>query len=411
MLPNSLGGSMRVSRIRVDRQDATFAFDSEDDSIGWVTLQTPISPAQTVVLEIGFAVEIPTWEQKVDPRFSYASGILKAAYSFPVVAPLGADGWDVRRAHGQAELSTREHAFFVVEFDTVSDFSIVSSGTQIRNQTVSGRSSRTVVAGPTNDFFWGGSYRFKDRTDEIDGVTLTCFAPADRAEQAEEILQYGRAALEIFGNRIAPYPFRELDFVISDLGGPFGGFAGAEFSGGILLGWREDIASHDVELEMTVVHEVAHQWFAAIVASDPIEEPWLDESLAQLATWLYFIEQYGPFGFGGFEQMLEEWAGALIEHPTALNMAAEELDPSMYGPLVYAVGPLVLWNALEAAIDQPTSVFKRFEVVNTAWRFLAAYVEQHAWRDITTAEFLAFLTEKLGDDSRDVLAEWLVFEE
>ena len=44
-------------------------------------------------------------------------------------------------------------------------------------------------------------------------------------------------------------------------------------------------------LESVAAHEIAHQWFFNQVMSDQIEEPWLDESLVQYATYLYYVDR------------------------------------------------------------------------------------------------------------------------
>jgi aminopeptidase N len=49
----------------------------------------------------------------------------------------------------------------------------------------------------------------------------------------------------------------------------------------------------EATLEFTVAHEAAHQWFAMMVGSDPIEEPVVDEPLTQHAALLYLEWKHG----------------------------------------------------------------------------------------------------------------------
>src|SRR5699024_5251310 len=46
-------------------------------------------------------------------------------------------------------------------------------------------------------------------------------------------------------------------------------------------------------LELTVIHEVAHQWWYGVVGNNQIEEPWLDESFAMYSEILFYNEVYG----------------------------------------------------------------------------------------------------------------------
>ena len=58
-------------------------------------------------------------------------------------------------------------------------------------------------------------------------------------------------------------------------------------------------------MTLSGVHEVVHQWFYNLVGNDQVNEPWLDESLAQYATWQYYIDRFRS-GFGlGFESSLQ----------------------------------------------------------------------------------------------------------
>jgi len=59
----------------------------------------------------------------------------------------------------------------------------------------------------------------------------------------------------------------------------------------LFLGQQTDLLGS--LMEMTVAHEIAHQWWAIGVGSDSIREPFVDESLANYSAVLYFEERYG----------------------------------------------------------------------------------------------------------------------
>jgi len=61
-----------------------------------------------------------------------------------------------------------------------------------------------------------------------------------------------------------------------------------------------------VIFEPVTAHEVAHQWFCNLVGNDQIDEPWLDEVLAQYATWLYFVDACGEQNARGFRASWED---------------------------------------------------------------------------------------------------------
>ena len=99
-------------------------------------------------------------------------------------------------------------------------------------------------------------------------------------------------------------------------------------------------------LEFTVAHEVAHQYFAGLVSSDPIQAPVVDESLAQYTALLYLEWKYGR---ADAEKMRQE---ALVSAYHLLRLSGGKDgpanrptsgfdDPMQYGALVYGKAPLL----------------------------------------------------------------------
>ena len=81
-----------------------------------------------------------------------------------------------------------------------------------------------------------------------------------------------------------PYPYLcviALDF----------SFSGMEYPGAVLL--SESLFSQDDGWELTLAHEIAHQWFYALVLSDQVNHPWQDEAVCEYAVILWGRETYG----------------------------------------------------------------------------------------------------------------------
>jgi aminopeptidase N len=191
---------------------------------------------------------------------------------------------------------------------------------------------------------------------------------------AEAGLQYAAQALRVFSDRYGPYPYTELDLVSTPTLA-----LGIEYPGMIAI-TQDIIAPGDVYFESTVAHEVAHQWFYGLVGNDQLDDPWLDEALAQWATLQYFTDEHGPGAAAGFRASLtgrwERTAGELI--PIGLPVAA--YSGGEYGSIVYGRGPL-FFEALRDSMG--AGAFDSF---------LRAYVEANAW-GVATPEGLKALAE------------------
>jgi aminopeptidase N len=202
-------------------------------------------------------------------------------------------------------------------------------------------------------------------------------------------LRIAASALENFSARYSAYPYTELDLVATPTRA-----LGIEYPGMIAITGHL-IDAGDSYLEGTITHEVAHQWFYNLVGNDQLDDPWLDESLAQWATLQYFSDEYGAQAADGFRAGLtgswEDANGKLI--PIGLPVA--EYTPGQYGNIVYGRGPL-FFEALREELGART-----FDA------FLHEYVATHAW-SIATPESLQLSAEQAcGRDLAGLFNEWV----
>ncbi|HID86299.1 MAG TPA: M1 family peptidase, partial [Anaerolineae bacterium] len=108
--------------------------------------------------------------------------------------------------------------------------------------------------------------------------------------------------------------------------------------------------------ELTVVHEVAHQWWYNVVGNDVIDEPWLDEALVQYSTLLYYEEVHGR---ARYDQVLRTWQQMVDQ---AVEEGRDDVVGSpmshwagrgdAYGLIVYIKGPLFFHALREEMGDE-----------------------------------------------------------
>lgn len=129
-----------------------------------------------------------------------------------------------------------------------------------------------------------------DTTIEMYTLATTYRGSVTRA--MEDAVQAFALYEELYGE----YPWKR--FVIAE-----GDFPdGLELSGMVFVStdWFVGWNGNNIHwLSVITVHEVAHQWFYALIANDQSIHPYLDESLATYSEYLYF-ERYYP-------EMADEW--------------------------------------------------------------------------------------------------------
>ncbi|MGW8319698.1 MAG: M1 family aminopeptidase, partial [Candidatus Promineifilaceae bacterium] len=132
-----------------------------------------------------------------------------------------------------------------------------------------------------------------------------------------------------------------------------------------------------------------------VVGNDQINEPWLDESLTQYVTYLYFVDEYGRAGAAPFEQSFYARWDRVGRADIPIGLPAGDYEDAAYSGIIYGRGPL-FFEALANQMGQET-----FSA------FLRDYYEQNKW-GITTGEELKALAEAhCACDLSPLFAEWV----
>lgn len=393
LFPNILGGKMTVSNLRIEGMAVTPKY-SLADSLMTVPLPIPLEVGKSVYIGMDFELEVPTDVQSNYGVLAYYEGVLTLAHSYPMTAVYNEEGWNAEIPPQSGDVTFADASFFLVTVTAPNGVTVVASGIESAPQTMGNQVVTNVAIGPARDFFLAASRDFQVESKTVGEVTVNSYATKDLQAGSQSALDTAVRALEIFGELYAPYPYTEFDIVITPalaLGIEYPG--ATAIADRLLLGEYGDQTA--VYLESTVVHEVAHQWFYNLVGNDQLDQPWLDESLAQFATWQYYETNFGAGAAAGFEQALRaRWArvdNALI--PIGQPVAA--YSGSEYGAIVYGRGAF-FFDALKNEMGAES-----FDA------FLKGYTATFSW-EIATTERLKSLAEKhCGCDLTPLFNEWV----
>ncbi len=136
-------------------------------------------------------------------------------------------------------------------------------------------------------------------------VRVRVVAPKAQAGQAAKMLDLARRAVEHYSSIFGPYPWADLELAAAPLTGGVEAlaFPGLILASGLLSDPRTSATMQmfvpnpqkttDGVLEMSVAHQVAHQWWRGIVGSDFRTRPALEEPLATYSALLYVEKRRG----------------------------------------------------------------------------------------------------------------------
>ena len=397
LFPNLLGGSMAISNAQVNGNTIVPAFESVNDSIMQLPLAEPLAPGGAAVAAMDFLVTVPTESGRNYGVFAYINDVLALAHAYPIIAVYDDGGWNIEAPAEAGDVLYADTSFYLVRITYPADHVVVAGGVEIGREAGAATQSITFAAGPMRDFYAAISNSYTAVSQRVGQTQINSYAPAEVAEGAELALGHAAAALESYGDRFGPYPFTELDVVTTATLA-----LGIEYPGIIV----NTMGLYDLEqesggranrtvLEATTAHEVAHQWFYSLIGNDQLDEPWLDESLTQYATLLYFRDRYGPAGGEGFYQSLEQRWQRVENAGIAIGQPVSAYDGAEYSAIVYGRGPIFV-DTLAQAMGQ--------ETFNA---FLRDYAATFRWGIATTAAFKELAESHCTCDLTPLFEEWV----
>lgn len=382
LFPNILGGEMTISNLAADGEPVEPRYELEN-SLMTVPFSVPLGPGQSVVLQMDFGVTVPQTLESNYGVLAYAEDVLALAHAYPMITVYDDEGWNAEIPPQTGDVTYADASFYIVRVNAPTDVVLVTSGRQISHAAAGDAQTLVVASGPARDFYLVASPLYEEVSQTFGEVTIRSYAPERSGNGAQMALEVAANSIEDFSAIYAPYPYTELDIVSTPTLA-----LGIEYPGMIAITSRIYTVNSNyrgapasVYMESTVAHEVGHQWFYNLVGDDQLDDPWLDEALAQFATLQYYANEYGASGEEGFRNSLESrWASVgYADIPIGMPVAA--YSGQEYGAIVYGRGPL-FFVALRDQMGQ-----EDFD------QFIKEYTESLSW-DIATPEILKTMAEE-----------------
>lgn len=331
-----------------------------------VRLPVPLPPGAALDLELEFHAELP----RLVARSGFSGDFFMLGQWFPKLAKLGDDGRFVSfpyRGFGEFYADFADYTF---SLRVPREFKVAASGECQTVRTESQKRTERCQAERVHDIAWAAYPYFIEQSAQVGPVTLRLYGPrgyeAALARQARVL----SAALPYFEERYGPYPYRTLSAIIP----PRDAYAasGMEYptlftSGGPW--WALPSFLPDPQQDIVSVHELAHQWFSGMLASNEEAHPFLDEGLAQWSS-LDFLQAYYArppflsalfsFTFGPFQVLRAAYAARPHSAPSSL-LSADRYSASTLAHAAYVRPALVLDRLAERrGLSQLTAAVSRY---------------------------------------------------
>lgn len=348
--------------------------DKENPDIADLILAEPLAPGQTMAISGHFRVKIPSSKYS---RFGHQGNAYYISQWYPKPAVYDRSGWHAMPYLSQGEFYS-EFGHFRVTITLPSDYVVASTGVLQTPQEIDFM-NRRAVGDTTNpystqlktitfeqdsihDFAWFADKRFlvlkRDFILPPSGKTVTgwVFHTAKNEKIWNLAPGYIESGMKFISERVGEYPYSQFSVV----DGKVAAGGGMEYPTITLL----NTPSSALSLENVLVHELYHNWFYGILASNERDYAWMDEGLTSFYENLYLEHQYpkdqlkgksfmatmGPLSkVFGTESYTPRDENELIYHMASCRHRDQPMqEPSAeytnmnYGSVVYAKSTLAL---------------------------------------------------------------------
>ncbi|PWI48062.1 hypothetical protein CEE45_08540 [Candidatus Heimdallarchaeota archaeon B3_Heim] len=250
-----------------------------------LTLPQPVLPDGTFSLWMEFETAITTNDSfRLNYKDDPTKGLVYALCNYyPILAVFDDDGWNLEPQYFVGDPFYSDVANYYVNLTVQSDYIVASSGELIgQNSVLTDQIEYKYQLLKARDFSFAISPDYITESGVYNSIPLKVYyLPRDAENWTYQALYAALYSFELFTDLYGPYPYTSFSIATT-----FGFYGGMEWPGLVY------IQSGYNYWETGIAHEIAHQWFYAVVGNDQIDEGFLDEGIVCYSHWYYWEERY-----------------------------------------------------------------------------------------------------------------------
>ena len=241
----------------------------------------PIKKGEDLTLELEWKARIP----QAAYRYGSKDGVILLGHFYPVLNVKDDQGRHISANTQFGDPFYTQCADYTVRLRVPEAYQIAASGDILSVEAEdTGWQSLLISAGQARDFALAAAYNYKMYYVTADGIKIVGFFNGRHPEVEKVVMEQAVAVVKFYNRTFGSYARSQL-FLVQ---GPMEGFQCMEYSGLVFL--AEEVFSpryNEQRRAFLVAHEIAHQWWYDMVGNNQLQEPWLDEGLANWSARKY----------------------------------------------------------------------------------------------------------------------------
>ena len=379
-----------------------------DESVYELALPTAVEPGGQIEIAMKFTAQLPeVWARTgysgefhmVGQRFPKIGVLLPGAAATDQVAATP-DRWECQPFHALTEFFA-DFGTYDVSLTVPETYVVAATGVLVTAIESPGNTRTfTYRAEDVHDFAWMADPYMEVLTRQVPvagggTVDVRVYHRPEQADFAQRHLDAATGAMIRFSDWFVPYPWAVMSIIDPPMSA-MAGAGGMEYPTLVTTAGDSVFARPGVRIpEYTTVHEVGHNWFQGMLASNEPVEAWLDEGVNSWADGNVMNDIYGPRASGG------DWLGWQAD-VNALVFALADDPASLPQPIAtaaYAFSDAEAWGYTAYVSTQ--RALHTLEQTFGPKKFGAAmkkYAETWAFKHPTGKDLFAMLSAELGQD-------------
>lgn len=269
--PEIDGGGYQSISFAVGENDLQFEYHDDNPDIVLVQLNKPLAPGQTIKIKTNFKVKVPIFFS----RMGNQDGYFQITQWFPKPAVYDTEGWHQMPYLDLGEFFS-EFGEYDVTINVPNDYKVAATGSLTKEEKEDNNTtSYSYNAKMVHDFAWCAHNDFRIEESSVtlpngNEVDLFIYRTNDNTSW-DNAMTYLENSILFYSEQVGNYPYPQATAIQS----PGGTGGGMEYP----MLTTIDTETNPQAVDHVIAHEVGHNWFYGILASNERVNAWMDEGI------------------------------------------------------------------------------------------------------------------------------------
>ncbi|MDF2673023.1 MAG: family metallopeptidase [Clostridiales bacterium] len=384
-------GFIDITSISSNNEELLYNIEGTDETILGITPEATLKPGERIEILIAFKITLPP----VDDRLGYGDDCYNFGNWYPIAAVYDDSGWNLDPYYAMGDPFYSDISDYKVNIKVPEEFIVAATGVALEEKVLENKKTYSFEEKSIRDFAWVASDKFHVDVDNVDGIKIKNYYLGGSKARNEYAMTVAKNSIKIFNKMYGKYPYKTISIVATQF------ISGMEYPGIVFINKDYYYNSSDqFYLEVTIAHEVAHQWWYNAVGNDEVDEAWVDESLAAYSEVVYY-ENTNSKEYGA-SYMRSEYTEVYNNYKNNIQVGERILQPvyefnnlNDYAVLVYYKGAM-LHDAIREEVGD--EIF---------FKILQTYYDEYKFKNATSQDYIDVVEEVTGKAWDVFFNEWL----